>query len=260
MKTVIVVSQKGGVGKTTTAAALAEGLTQRGNRKNRVLCIDLNDQADLTDTMGATGEGAGSLELFTGSPAAELIRPSNINLVDVIPGRDTLATLESKIAPQQKDRAFLLKAALKPISGRYRYCIIDAPGTFNLAMLNALTAADTVIIPAQADYYSLKGIGRLIENIRFVQKNLNPGLRVAGILLTRYNGRRNVSKTAVETLEAAREALGTKLFKVKIRENSKITEAPAYKKTILQYAPTSNGAEDYKAFINEFLGGKDYDQ
>ncbi len=260
MKIIVVVSQKGGTGKTITASVLAEGLTKRGKRTNRVLCIDLNDQADLTDTLGILEPGPGSLELFTGTPAAKLIKPANIELVDIIPGRDALATLENTIPQDKKDRAFLLKASLKPISGLYRYCIIDAPGSFNLALLNALSAADNVIIPAQADYYSLKGISRLISNIRFVQGNLNPGLKVAGILITRYNGRRNVSKEVVETLNAAKDALGTKVFNAKIRENSKITEAPLRRKTVLSYAPNSNGAADYMEFINEFLGGRNYGQ
>lgn len=253
MQNVVVLSQKGGTGKTTTAVTLAEGLAQK---RNQVLCIDLNDQADLSDTLGAAGNTSGSLELFTGTPAAKLIRPANIENVDLIPGAAALATLDGKIPQEQKSRAFILKAALKPVKGKYHYCIIDAPGSFNLAFLNALAAADVVIIPAHADYYSLKGIGRLIENIRYVKGNLNPGLKVAGILLTRYNGRRNISKTAIDTLEAARGALGTKLFKAKIRESVKITEAPAHRQTILKYAPGSNGAADYMEFINEFLGGK----
>lgn len=253
MRIITIVAQKGGTGKTTTAATLAEGLAQKGNR---VLCIDLNDQADLSDTLGVNGDAAGTLQLFTGTPARDIIQAANINNVDIIPAADNLATLDGEIPKDRKGRAFLLKAALQPIRSRYRYCIIDAPGTFNTAFLNALSAADTVIIPALPDYYSLKGIGRLIENIRFVQGSLNPGLKVAGILLTRYNGRRNISKTTVETLEAARDALGTKLFKAKIRESTKIAEAPARRETVLKYAAGSPAAADYMDFINEFLGGK----
>ena len=253
METIVFSSQKGGTAKTTSAVNLADGLARKGRR---VLCIDINEQADLSDTLGITGDAAGSMELFTGTAAFKLIRHTNIENVDIIPGSAALATLEGKIPQDKKGRAFLLRDALKPIKGKYSYCIVDAPGSFNTALLNALSAADTLIITAQADYYSLKGIGRLIENIRFVKSALNPALHVAGILITRYNGRRNVSKAAIEALEAARESLGTKVFKAKIRECAKITEAPGNRKTVLRYAPGSNGAADYTEFINEFLGGK----
>ena len=243
-------AQKGGVGKSTCAVTLAAALAEHGNR---VLCIDLNEQADLTDTLAAAEGTGGSLELFAGTPAAELIRPTATPNIDIIAGADNLATLEAVVSMAGKDKPFLLRAALKPVSRKYQYCIIDAPGAFNSAFLNALAAADSLIIPAQADYYSLKNIPTLIKNIRYVKSELNPGLSVDGILLTRYQGRRNISKTAVETLEAAREALGTRVFKTKIRENSKIAEAPGHRQSVLTYAPSSNGAKDYRAFIEEYM-------
>ena len=245
-----IVAQKGGVSKTTTAATLAAALAERGSR---ILCIDLNEQADLTDTLAAAEGTGGSLELFAGTPAAELIRPTANKNIDVIAGADNLATLEAVVSKASKGKAFILRAALKPIRRKYDYCIIDAPGAFNSAFLNALAAADSLIIPAQADYYSLKNIPTLIKNIRYVKSELNPGLSVDGILLTRYQGRRNISKTAVETLEAAREALETRVFKTKIRENSKIAEAPGHRQSVLTYAPSSNGAKDYRAFIEEYM-------
>ena len=250
MITITVVAQKGGVGKTTTAATLAAALAENGKR---VLCIDLNEQADLTDTLEAASGSGGSLELFAGTPAAELIRDTATKNIKIITGADNLATLEAVVSRASKSKAFLLEAALKPLQRKYDYCIIDAPGAFNSAFLNALVTSDSLVIPAQADYYSLKNIPTLIKNIRYVKSELNPALHVDGILLTRYQGRRNISKTAVETLEAAREALGTRVFNAKIRENSKIAEAPGHRKTVLTYAPNSNGAEDYRAFIDEYL-------
>ena len=250
MLKIVVMAQKGGVGKTTTAATLAAALAEQGNH---VLCIDLNEQGDLTDTLAAAPGSGGSLELFAGTPAAELIRNTATKNIDIIAGAENLATLEKTIKPVAKGRAFTLRAALKQIQRKYQFCIIDAPGAFNIASVNALTAASSVIIPAQADYYSLKNINTLIKNIRYVKQELNPRLIVDGILLTRYNGRRNVSKTAADTLEAAREALGTRLFKTRIRENVKIAEAPAHRETVLTYAPASKGAEDYLAFIDEYM-------
>ncbi len=250
MKTIVIGAEKGGVGKTTTAVTLAAALAERGKK---ILCIDLNEQADLTDSLNAAEGEGGSLELFKGTPAAELIRKTANKEIEILVGTDSLATLEAAIGQGRKDRAFILKAALKPLRRQYNYCIIDAPGSFNVAFLNALTAADSIIIPAQADYYSIKNIATLIKNIRYVKSELNPKLNLDGILITRFQGRRNVSKTAVNALEAAEEMLGTRLFKTKIRENAKIAEAAGRKTTVIKYAPNSNGAEDYRNFVEEYI-------
>lgn len=257
MKVIAVVSQKGGVGKTTTAATLAALMAADGFR---VLCIDLNEQGDLTDTLAATPGNGGALELLTGTDPAKLIRETNIKRVDVIAGSELLGTLESKIQKQGTERAMLLANALRPLRRVYRYCILDTPGSFNTAMLNALGVADSIIIPAQADYYSLKGIGRLINNIKFARNSINYKLKVGGILLTRYQPRRNLSRDTVEIIKDAENQLGTKLFDTKIRENVKTAEAPGCHKTVIEYAPTSTGADDYRDFYKEFMNtleGKD---
>lgn len=249
MKVITVANQKGGCGKTTTTATLSSLLAGDGYR---VLCIDLNEQGDLTDTLGATEGEGGSLELFTGTQPAKLIRQTNILRVELIAGGQELATLEGRIKTQGKQRALLLADALKSIRRVYRYCVIDAPGGFNTALLNALAVSDSVVIPAQPDYYSLQGINRLLKNIRYVQQNINPALQVGGILLTRYQGRRTLSKDVTEVLQEAEKTLGARLFNAKIRENVRIAEAPGRKGTVIQYAPTSPGAEDYRAFYNEY--------
>lgn len=245
---IAVISQKGGTAKTTTAGVLAAGLAEAGNR---VLCIDANEQGDLSDTFAAE-PGGGTLELLTGTDAARLIRKTNQPGVYIITGDERLATAERLIKTEGPERGLILKASLRPIKRDFDYCIIDAPGSFNTLMLNALGAADRVIIPVQPDFYSLKSINRLIKNVRYVKENINPTLRTDGILLTRYQGRRNISKETAEILQDAQEALGTRLFNTRIRENARITEAPGHRKTILQYAPTSNGAIDYRAFIAEY--------
>ena len=250
MKVITIANQKGGSGKTCTAANLAAMLAGDGFR---VLCIDLNDQMDFSETLGVTAGGRGSIGLFTGEDPAELVKETNLLRVEMIPAGEEIALLDMKLQTTGKERALLLEKALKPLRRAYRYCIIDAPGTFNTAMLNSLAVSDMVIIPAQPDVYSLKGIRRIISNIRQVQSTLNPGLRIAGILLTRYQGRRNLSKEAIGVLQAAETTIGAKLFKSKIRENSKIAEAPGHRKTVIEYAPTSNGAADYKAFYNELM-------
>lgn len=251
MKIITIANQKGGAGKTTTAAALAAMLAAEGNK---VLCIDMNDQQDLTDTLGAAGRGKGSIGLFTGADPIKLVNDTNLTRVEMIPAGEEIALLDMKLEAKGRERALLLKTALKPFRVMYKYCIIDAPGSFNTAMLNALAASDMVIIPAQADVYSLKGIRRMITNIRQVQDTVNPGLEIAGILLTRYQGRRNLSKETIDTLQAAEKAIGARLFNSRIRENSKVAEAPGHKQTVIEYAQNSNGAADYKAFYQELKG------
>ncbi len=247
MKIVTVCNQKGGSGKSSTAATLAAMMAEDGYR---VLCLDLNDQADLTDVLGVE-PGNGSIGLFTGEDPAKLVRETNILRVEMIPAGDEIALLDMKLQITGKDRALLLDKALKPLRRAYRYCVIDAPGTFNTAMLNALAVTDYVVIPAQADVFSLKGIRRMITNIRHVKNTVNPGIQIAGVLLTRFQGRRNLSKETIEILQMAEKSIGAKLFNAKIRENIKVAEAAGHKQTVITYAPNSNGAIDYREFYKE---------
>lgn len=252
MRVITIANQKGGAGKTTSAAALAAMLAGDGFR---VLCIDLNDQGDFGDTLGAaaTPSGAGSIGLFTGADVLKLIKDTDLPRVEVIPAGEDIALLDMKLEAQGRERALLMKKALEPLKRAYDFIVIDAPGSFNTAMLNALAAANVIIIPAQADVFNLKGIRRILANIRQVKATVNPDLQIGGILLTRYQGRRNLSKEAIVVLQAAEKTIGARLFTSKIRENSKVAEAPGHKKTIIEYAPTSNGAADYKAFYMELM-------
>lgn len=249
-KIISLISQKGGVGKTTVTATLAAAMAADGFR---VLLLDMNDQGDLSDTMAAQTDGDGVLELLEGKPALQMIQKTNLLRVDIITGGERLAMIENRIKEQGRGRALLLREALRPVRRLYQYCIIDAPGTFGSGMLNALGASDSVIIPAQPDFYSIKGINRIIKNIRYVQSEINPALRVDGILLNRYQGRRNLTRDITEVLQEAEKALGCCLFQAKIRENSKIAEAPGRRDVILHYAPNSIGAEDFRAFYAEYM-------
>lgn len=249
MHTIAVVAQKGGSGKTTTAAVIADYLSKM---QRRTLAIDMNDQGDLTDTLGAAATTSGAAAVMNGKPIKEMIVKTNLEGVDILTGADEIALLEQTMKETGKERALKLRKALAEVKNDYDYCVIDAPGSFNSGMLNALLAADDVIIPATPDYFSLRGIKRLIDNIAAVKQS-HKALTVSGILLTRYQARRNLSKDVVETLQAAEKTLKTQLFHAKIRENIKIAEAPLHHQTVISYAPASNGAEDYTAFLKEYL-------
>lgn len=258
MKVIAVVAQKGGVGKTATAAAIISYLS---SIRKRVLAIDLNDQGDLSDTLGAKATPSGALAVLTGAKIADKAVDANLVGVDVLTGAEELAMMENLIRVNGRERATILREAIRPLRRYYQYCIIDAPGSFNTGMLAALACADYVVIPSHADFYSLRGIKRLVDNIKTVQQDINPELQVAGILLTRFQGRRNLSRDAVDALQGAEKMLGVKLFNTRIRDNTKIAEAPGHHKTILDYAPGSIGAEDYRAFMQELFqiigGNKD---
>lgn len=259
MTTVIAcTAQKGGCGKSTTVATMADYLSRKGRK---ALVIDLNEQGDLSDTLGAQAQTSGAGEVLKGKPIAEEIRKTNLQGIDILTGAENLAMLERGISITGRERALILKNALRTLGRKYDYIVIDAPGSFNTAFLNALAAADRIVIPATADYYNLKGIRRLIDNIKTIKQGINPGLKVDGILLTRYQGRRNLTKDTIEILQGAEKALQTKLFNAKIRENSKIAEAPGRRASVLTYAPGSIGADDYNAFLKEYFniitGGKE---
>lgn len=252
MRCISVVSMKGGTAKSTTAGCLAMGLSERGHR---VLLIDANQQGDLTDTFGGTPRVGGVIDLLTGTPVQKLIQDTNALRVSLIAGTKDVARAGELVKATGNARAKILLDALRPIRREFRFCIIDAPGAFDITFLNVLTVADDAIITALPEYYSVKNIGELIRNVRFVKENLNPKLNVAGILLTRYQGRKNLTRDTVSALREAERSLGTKLFDTHIRENSKVGEAPARRQTVLTYAPKSNGALDYKQFIEEYLQG-----
>lgn len=255
---IAVTSQKGGTAKTTTAMTITAYLSGKGKK---TLVIDLNEQGDLSDTLGATAVTSGAGEVLKGKPISEMIQKTNLAGVDILTGAENLAELESKVTITGRARALILKDALRELGNRYDYVVIDAPGAFNTAFLNALGTADSVVIPATADYYNLKGIRRLINNINAIKRDINPKLKVDGILLTRYQGRRTLTKDITEILQGAEKALQTKVFDAKIRENSKVAEAPGHRESVLTYAPGSIGADDYNAFLKEYFyiitGGKE---
>ena len=255
MVTVAVTIQKGGDGKTTTAHALGAGLRRRGYR---VLFVDIDPQGNLSRTLEAdsSGETPEALALLRGDvTAAEAVQHTGGG--DVIAASLALVGADREKALSSIGREYRLRKALEPLSGRYDYCIIDTPPALGTLTVNALTAADIVVIPAQADDYSLDAVERLSETIEAVRSYCNPGLRVGGILLTRYNGRNNVTRYLEELIAEAAERLGARVYQTRIRECAYLKEAKTMRQDIYSYSPRSNAAKDYNAFVDEFTGGKE---
>ena len=247
METIAIVNRKGGVGKTATAQALGAGLRKK---KRKVLFIDLDSQTNLTYGLNARSDGITSLEVLTGEATAEEAI-QHTPQGDIIAGSDKLAGSDTNITETGKE--YRLREAIQGL--QYDYIIIDTPAALGILTVNALTAADSVIIPAQADVFTLQGIGQLNETIKAVKKYCNRSLTIKGILLTRYNGRAVLSRDIQAQLEEAAKQLNTRLYSTPIRECISIKEAQALQQDLFSYAPKSNAAKDYTEFIKEFERG-----
>lgn len=247
METISIVNRRGGVGKTATAHAIGAGLALRGYA---VLFIDLDSQCNLTYDTGAHDTPPTSMEVLTGEATAkEAIQ--TVKRGDIIPASANLAVADTTITGTGKE--YRLKEALEDLGGLYDYCIVDTPPALGVVTINALTASDRVIIPAQAEVHSLQGIGLLYDTIGAVQKYTNPALKVEGILITRYNGRTILSRDMRSNLEATARELGTKVFATPIRECIALKEAQAVQSDIYSWAYHSNATTDYTAVLEEIL-------
>ena len=247
-KIISVVSHKGGVGKTTTAHALAYALTQQGKK---VLAIDLDGQCNLSTIAGAM-QGKTILAVLTGDIAInEAIQ--EVNGCSIIPahrGLEAIAKVFNEVGKEYK-----LTEALEPIKEQFDYIIIDTPPSISILTINALTAADEIIIPAQADLLSYEGMKQLVDVCKTVQKYTNTKLKIAGILLTRFNNRSVISKDMLTNFQQYAETIGSKVFATQIRETTAVKEAQAMRQDLFSYAPKSNAAKDYIALVNELQNG-----
>lgn len=247
-KTIAVINQKGGVGKSTTAQALTVGLSLRGYK---TLIIDMDAQGNTSFTLQANREGATVLGvLLQEIPIAEAIQHKEHT--DIIAASRSLAGADGLITETGKE--YRLKEAIEPIKESYDYIILDTPPALSILVTNALTAADSVIIPAQADIYSLNGIADLIDTIKPVKKYCNPTLQIEGILLTRYAARSGFNTELMEIAESLASNLKTKVFRATIREAIAVKKAQASQQSIYDYDRTAKVTEDYTAFINELIG------
>lgn len=247
MKTLTIINQKGGVGKSTTAHALGSGLAIKGYK---VLYIDLDGQGNLSYALKASTAGYGSLGVLQ-RPETIKSEIQRLEDGDIIASTPNLVIADSVIVDTGKE--YRLKEALQAVAGLYDYCIVDTPPALSILTINALTASYGAIIPAQADIYSLQGIAQLNNTISAVTKYCNPGLKVLGVLLTRFNGRSVIRREVAELLESHAQGMNTKLFASRIRECTAIVEAQAVQESIYKYAPKSNASKDYTAFVEELL-------
>lgn len=245
MITLAITAQKGGVGKSTSAHAIGVGLSRFYGKK--VLLIDTDAQGNLTRSLEAARGGAA--ELLTGEAILSEVIQHTGGGVDIIASSPALTAAEATLTG--KGREYRLRRAIQGASALYDYAIVDTPPALSIITINALTAADRVIIPAQADDYSLESLERLRETIEAVQAHANAALRIDGILLTRYNGRMNVSKYAEEQAQTAAAEMGTRLYNTRIRECGAIKEAQFVREDIYTYSPRSNAARDYKSLLEE---------
>lgn len=251
MKEIIsIINQKGGVGKSTTAHALGCGMMMH---KYRVLFIDLDGQGNLTQTLNAEDAEHSILDVLLGKiPARDAI--CVVDDKHVLTSSPSLAGADTLIVEVGKE--FRLKEALEPLYDDYDYVILDTPPALGILTVNALTASTSVIIPAQADIYSLQGIDQLMGTVDTVKRYCNPELTIKGILLTRYNPRTVLTRDITEIIQYKAKELGAVFYSNPIRENISVKEAQVSRTSIFSYAPKSNAAEDYESFLIEVLEGE----
>ena len=244
--TIALLSRKGGAGKSSTVSAIASGVKKRGYR---VLVCDVDGQANTSYTMRAT-DGPSLYDVLMGTiPASEAIQ--RMEAGDIIPAAPELDMTEARMTGA--GREFCLRDALESVSNDYDFIVLDTPPAFGLLTVNALAAASGVVIPVQADVWSLTGLQQLGELIEATKKTMNPALTVYGLLLTRFNRRNILSRDLIEAFEKTAARMGTRLFSASIREGVAVKEAQVRRCDIFSYAPRSNAAQDYGAFVDELL-------
>ncbi len=248
-KIIAIANQKGGVGKTTTSVNLAASL---GVLEKKVLLIDADPQANASSGLGIDVEKVedGTYHLLEHiTEAKDTIVATNSPNVDLIPAHIDLVAIEIELV-DKKRREFQLRDALQPVKDSYDYIIIDCAPSLGLLTLNALVAADSVLIPIQCEYFALEGLGKLLNTIKSVQNIHNPDLDIEGLLLTMYDSRLRLSNQVVEEV---RKHFQDMVFKTVIKRNIKLGEAPSYGESIIAYDATSQGAKNYLNLANEIL-------
>ena len=249
-KVIAISNQKGGVGKTTTSINLASGLAHVGKK---VLLIDFDSQGNATQGLNASQNNSQATihsVLMEGVPIQQAIVPKMNPRIDIVPANINLAGADLDMDKMEAGKEELLKKAIAPIRDQYDYIIIDCPPSLGLLNTNALTAADSILIPVQCEYYALEGVTQLLLTIRLVQQLFNKNLMIEGVILTMYDGR---TKLSVEVQQEVRQHFKDRVYKTYIPRNVKLSEAPSRGMSIFEYDVRCEGAKAYAGLANEVV-------